>query len=107
RNQSVPICHMLTCTCLLDEFEDDWFTGFCEECKGKIHTKTDALRLAAKNGGFYSQCFCSKRCKSIFLEYHQDSQYEHLSAINQVMDCILDKFPIYPDVEVSDFDNEW
>lgn len=89
------ICYMLKCRCLeydpeIDEYDDDWYTGTCDECDVQISNRKDAWRIPELFGGFKG-CYCEDHFESKFYSMDEENSYRILC---RVIKAIRKKFPI-------------
>lgn len=89
------VCHMMTCKCLLDDFDDikgnDWFTGYCLECNVLIDDRSKAWRSPNLNGSFHDDCYC--KYEHMELQYLMNENDPNIPLI-EVMKILRDKFKI-------------
>lgn len=52
---------MFLCTMYLDEDDETWFDGSCDECGNRIRKEHHCLRMPLETGG-WDGCFCSWKC---------------------------------------------
>jgi len=99
-------CRMMTCLCCenddkIEEENNEWFFGICDNCEDEIYNKYVALRIPKEEGGWIG-CFCSLQCLREVFPDGDDDKNPIREALLLALEQNLTEYPINTNQEYGE-----